>query len=177
MARHKTMTDKLNVKQTVKVLMVCLGNICRSPTAHGVFINLIKNNELEGIIEVDSAGTSTYHIGDHPDPRSIQAASRRGYSLQSFTARQLTDADYRQFDYILAMDRANLDLMESRRPADASAKIQLLLDYADNAHESVPDPYYVDGDGFELVLDLVEEGCAGLLRHIQREDLSSGRDD
>ena len=108
--------------------MVCLGNICRSPTAHGVLEKLIQNNELSEFIEVDSAGTSTYHLGDHPDPRSIAAAQRRGYKLEEQIARQVSANDFYEFDYVLAMDTDNLQHLENAAPSASKAKLQLLLD-------------------------------------------------
>lgn len=154
----------------IKILMVCLGNICRSPTAHGVLEKLIQNKGLSDFIEVDSAGTSTYHIGDHPDPRSIAAAPRRGYSLEEQVARQVRDNDFEEFDYVLAMDVDNLQHLESAAPNGCKAKVQLLLAFSSDATESVPDPYFGDaGQGFEKVLDLVEDACQSLLESLQRE--------
>lgn len=157
----------------VKVLMVCLGNICRSPSAHGVFNKYIENSKLDGIIEVDSAGTSNYHIGENPDPRSIQAAARRGYFLQDLVARQVRDEDFQLFDYILAMDAANLNELRKRVPQNCRASIALLLDYSDSGQEMIPDPYHSGKDGFELVLDLIEGACEGLLADIRARHLSS----
>ena len=150
--------------------MICLGNICRSPTAHGVLEKLIQNKDLSEFIEVDSAGTSNYHIGDHPDPRSIAAAQRRGYSLDEQVARQVRANDFEEFDYILAMDVDNLHHLESAAPSGCKAKLQLLLSFSNEATESVPDPYFGDaGEGFEVVLDLVEDACRCLLEKLQRE--------
>ncbi|MDE0982060.1 MAG: low molecular weight phosphotyrosine protein phosphatase [Gammaproteobacteria bacterium] len=154
----------------MKVLMVCLGNICRSPTAHGVLEKLLQNKGLSDSIEVDSAGTSTYHIGDHPDPRSIAAAQRRGYSLEAQVARQVRSSDFQEFDYVLAMDIDNLQHLESAAPSGCKANVQLLLSFSSDATESVPDPYFGDaGQGFEKVLDLVEDSCQCLLVQLQRE--------
>ena len=150
--------------------MICLGNICRSPTAHGVLEKLIQNKDLSEFIEVDSAGTSNYHIGDHPDPRSIAAAQRRGCSLDKQVARQVRANDFEEFDYILAMDVDNLHHPESAAPSGCKAKLQLLLSFSNEATESVPDPYFGDaGQGFEVVLDLVEDACRCLLEKLQRE--------
>ncbi|MFT6823566.1 MAG: protein-tyrosine phosphatase [Pseudohongiellaceae bacterium] len=150
--------------------MICLGNICRSPTAHGVLAKLIQNKDLSEFIEVDSAGTSNYHIGDRPDPRSIAAAQRRGYSLDKQVARQVRANDFEEFDYILAMDVDNLHHLESAAPSGCKAKLQLLLSFSNEATESVPDPYFGDaGQGFEVVLDLVEDACRCLLEKLQRE--------
>ncbi len=155
----------------VSVLMVCLGNICRSPSAHGVLQKAVENNSLADKIAVDSAGTSHYHIGQSPDPRSIQAAARRGYALHELRARQLRDADYQQFDYILAMDAANLQEIRSRAPINCAAHLGLLLDFSDSEQDSVPDPYYSGAEGFELVLDLIEGACDGLLDAIRARHL------
>ena len=150
--------------------MVCLGNICRSPTAHAVLDKLLQNKGLSDFIEVDSAGTSAYHLGDHPDPRSIAAAQRRGYSLEQQVARQVSLQDFQKFDYVLAMDADNLQHLESAAPSGCKAQVQLLLAYSTDATESVPDPYFGDaGQGFEKVLDLVEDACQRLLEQLQRE--------
>ncbi len=150
--------------------MVCLGNICRSPTAHGVLEKLIQNKELSEFIEVDSAGTSTYHLGDHPDPRSIAAAQRRGYKLEEQIARQVSANDFYEFDYVLAMDTDNLQHLENAASSASKAKLQLLLDYSAGASESVPDPYFGGGgQGFEKVLDLVEGACRRLLEQLEKE--------
>ena len=141
------MLNQAQAGKTVKVLMVCLGNICRSPTAHGVLIKLIENSGLEDMVEVDSAGTSTYHIGESPDRRSVAAAARRGYSLESFSARQVTDSDYHQFDYIMAMDQANLESLRNpiltaeafgvEEIIDPRETRPLLVDWARRAYEIV----------------------------------------
>ena len=152
--------------------MVCLGNICRSPTAHGVLQKMIENKDLNGAIEVDSAGTSTYHIGERPDPRSIAAAARRGYSLHHQLARQVSVNDFHDFDYVLAMDQDNLRHLQQAKPEGSRAKVQLLLAYSSASKRSVPDPYFGGGEqGFETVLDLVEDACRSLLAQLQ-EDLN-----
>ena len=151
----------------IRVLMVCLGNICRSPTAQGVFQKLIENAGLTDHIEVDSAGTANYHIGEKPDNRAIVAAARRGYELQSLVARQINVEDYRRFDYILAMDRNNLKDLRAHCPPTLRSRLGLLLHYADSGYDVVPDPYYSSIEqGFELVLDLVEQAGAGLLQFL-----------
>ena len=159
-----------NQSRKFKILMVCLGNICRSPTAHGVLEKVIQNKGLSELIEVDSAGIATYHIGDHPDLRSIVAAQRRGYSLEEQVARQVRANDFQEFDYVLAMDADNLHYLESVAPRGYKAKVQLLLSFSIDAAESVPDPYFGDaGQCFEKVLDLVEDACQCLLEKLQRE--------
>lgn len=150
--------------------MVCLGNICRSPTAHGVLEKLIQNKGLSKIIEVDSAGTSRYHIGDHPDPGSIAAAQRRGYSLEEQVARQVNTNDFYEFDYVLAMDADNLRHLEDVAPRGSKAKVQLLLACSAGSIKSMPDPYFgADEQGFEQVLDLAEGACRCLLEQLELE--------
>ena len=151
----------------VNLLMVCLGNICRSPTAHGVMNKIIQDKGLEGSIKVDCAGTGDWHIGEPPDQRSLLAAARRGYDLSSFRARQVNPGDFSEFSYILAMDRTNLQDLRAQCPAAHQSKLQLLLEYGDSIHESVPDPYYSGPRGFELVLDLVEQACECLFQHVR----------
>ena len=150
-----------------RVLFVCMGNICRSPTAEGVFRHLVEQQGLAGQIIVDSAGTHDYHIGDAPDPRSQAAAARRGYDLSSLRARQIVRDDFSTFDYVLAMDEANLELLQQRCPDDCRERLKLFLEFADDGVlREVPDPYYGGGQGFEEVLDLVEQAAHGLLRDI-----------
>lgn len=155
----------------VRVLMVCLGNICRSPTAHGVFQQRVENAGLSGLIEVDSAGTGDFHLGEKPDVRSRQAAQQRGYNLGSLRARQVRSDDFERFDYILAMDDNNLRDLQALCPAPLQHKLRLFMEFADNNYLSVPDPYYGDGEGFQLVLNLVEEAADALLNHIRKQDL------
>ena len=152
----------------IKVLMVCLGNICRSPTAQGVLEKLVFDRGLEKVVSVDSAGTADYHVGKNPDPRSIEAASRRGFDLSSQVSRQVSDQDFEQFDYILAMDVENLTVLQSRCPPKHRQKLKLLLSFTEQKRLSIPDPYYGD-DGFELVLDLAEQACHQVLAHIAYE--------
>lgn len=151
----------------IQVLMVCLGNICRSPTAHGVFQNRVNNAGLTDKIHVDCSGTGNYHIGEKPDLRSIETAAQRGYELDKFRARQVQASDFEQFDYILAMDHSNLKDLRARCPANSRSKLQLFLDYADCNYEAVPDPYFSGPEGFDIVLDLIEDASDGLLRYIR----------
>ena len=147
-----------------RVLMVCTGNICRSPTAEGVLRQMAAAAGLGGVIDVDSAGIQGYHAGDPPDERSQEAARRRGYDLSGQRARAVTIADFRDFDLILAMDRSHLAVLERSRPGSAQCRIGLLLDYAPDARlREVPDPYYGGAAGFEHVLDLIEEAHLGRL--------------
>jgi protein-tyrosine phosphatase len=148
---------------TVRLLMVCLGNICRSPTAHGVMEKLISDRGLQALIEVDSAGTGNYHIGESPDSRAAAAAQNRGYDLSSQQARQVTAQDFKAFDHIIAMDNSNLDNLRGGCPAEHQHKLKLLLEFSNSGRDEVPDPYWSGQNGFELVLDLVEDACGALL--------------
>jgi len=147
----------------IGVLLVCLGNICRSPTAHSVLQQRIDARNLQDSIRVDSAGTGDWHVGKPPDHRTTRAARARGYRLEDLVARQVREADFFDFDYLLAMDRDNLADLEARRPADADCQIQLFLDYSQRPEVEVPDPYNSGSEGFELVLDMVEEAADRLL--------------
>lgn len=158
---------------TVQVLFVCLGNICRSPTAHGVFQHLVERHALQQAIHIDSAGTGDWHIGRAPDQRSSAAALQRGYDLSVLRARQVTPQDFERFDYILAMDEKNLDDLQRMRPANFRGELDLFLRFGGGHLHEVPDPYYGGEDGFEHVLDLVEEAAQGLLHAIaQKHQLS-----
>jgi len=158
----------MTLQKKTKVLFVCMGNICRSPTADAVFRQFVKEADVEHMIEVDSAGTHAYHIGHPPDHRSQQAALQRGYRMDDLRARAVSSSDFEAFDYILAMDRENLALLRQRSPKQYNQKIQLFMTYGKNAEEDVevPDPYYGGQQGFELVLDMVEEASRGLLAHL-----------
>ena len=151
------------------VLFVCLGNICRSPTAEGVFRHLAREAGLEGRIRIDSAGTGGYHVGAPPDARAMAAAQSRGYDLAAIRARKVAPEDFEQFDLILAMDEDNLVHLRGIAPQSSRARLGLLLDYAPGRPErEVPDPYYGGRNGFDQVLDLVNEACAGLLDELRR---------
>ncbi|MCC7516069.1 MAG: low molecular weight phosphotyrosine protein phosphatase [Pseudomonadales bacterium] len=150
-----------------RVLFVCLGNICRSPTAHGVFEKRVQEAGLADKVLVDSAATAAFHVGSSPDPRSIRAAASRGYDLTPQRARQVTKDDFQVFDLILPMDRINLSNLRAIQPKDFAGHLGLFLDFSkQNQYTQVPDPYNDSAEGFELVLDLVEDAAAGLLRHI-----------
>jgi protein-tyrosine phosphatase len=152
----------------VSVLFVCLGNICRSPTAHGVFQGMVDNSGFAETIAVDSAGTGDWHIGHAPDQRTAQVAATKGYDLSQLRARLVTGDDFEQFDYIIAMDRSNLNDLKAMQPANYNGFLGLFLDFTEQqAYSEVPDPYYGGEDGFELVFNLVEEASHGLLQHIQ----------
>jgi len=152
------------------VLFVCMGNICRSPTAEGVFRRLHRELAPELEIHIDSAGTHAYHIGEPPDSRAQTAALARGVDISSHRGRQVLVEDFHVFDYVLAMDAANLKRLHALRPRDARAELRLLLEYApESLHKDVPDPYYGGIRGFEDVLDLAEAGSRGLLAEILRQ--------
>lgn len=148
----------------VSILLVCMGNICRSPTAEGVLRTLVEREGLSHAFEIDSAGTHGYHIGKAPDPRAHQAALRRGYDLSALRARQVNELDFTHYDCILAMDADNLSLLRRACPSKHHHKLGLFLDYAvAHQEEEVPDPYYGGEEGFERVLDLVEDAARGLI--------------
>jgi protein-tyrosine phosphatase len=156
----------------VKVLFVCMGNICRSPTAEAVFRHYVEKAGLAGQILIDSAGTHDYHVGDEPDARTQRAANQRGYDMSKLRGRQVEAGDFSRFDYLLAMDEANLDILQRLRPQAARSHLGLFLDFAErHAEREVPDPYYGGEDGFERVLDMVEDAAAGLLRQIRERHL------
>ena len=147
----------------MKVLFVCLGNICRSPTAEGVLRHKLRASGLEGRIEVDSAGTGDWHVGKAPDSRTRLAAQRRGYDLGALRGRQVSAGDFVRFDLILAMDSSNLQHLQGMRPASSAAELDLFLRRYGLALSEVPDPYYGGEEGFERVLDLIEQACDALL--------------
>ena len=153
-------------RKSLKVLMVCLGNICRSPTAHGVLSALIRRRKLCDFLEVDSAGTGCWHLGEKPDRRSISAAQMRGYDISSLIARQVKIIDFANFDYLLAMDNDNLRYLYKICPNEHQDKIDLLLNFGSSSEKVVPDPFYGESSDFELVLDLIEDACEGFLEHV-----------
>lgn len=153
----------------MRILFVCLGNICRSPTAEVVFRAVAAREAPEMALEIASAGTAAYHVGELPDRRTRQAAARRGYDLSRLRARVVDPGDFERFDLILAMDRENLRALERRAPAHARERLRLFLEFAPEAGISeVPDPYYGGPNGFEDVLDLIEAASRGLLEHLRR---------
>ena len=152
----------------VKVLFVCMGNICRSPSAEGVFHDKVSAAGLSDNIHIDSAGTHAYHIGNPPDPRSQEAAIKRDYNLSTQRARKVEISDFDEFDYIIAMDMNNEDDLQAICPAGQEEKIHLFLKFSGNTDKKeVPDPYYGSGNGFEIVLDLIEDAADGLIAHLQ----------
>ena len=151
----------------VGVLFVCMGNICRSPTAEGVFRVAAERAGVARRLRIDSAGTHDYHIGEPPDARAIASALRRGYDLTRLRARQIEPRDFARFDWILAMDRQNLREIANLRPRDHAGHVGLLLDVLPGLGvRDVPDPYYGGSDGFERVLDLIEPASDALLERI-----------
>jgi protein-tyrosine phosphatase len=151
-----------------RILFVCTGNICRSPTAEGVARSLAEKRGLARNFAFDSAGTHGYHVGDAPDPRTIAAARKRGYDLSTLRARQVTDFDFVIFDYVLAMDRSHLELLARACPPAHRHKLKLFLDFGTQIDESeVPDPYYGGAQGFDHVLDLVENAANGLIDQLK----------
>lgn len=153
----------------IKVLFVCMGNICRSPTAEAVFRHYVETAGLAGHILIDSAGTHDYHVGDVPDLRAQRAAQQRGYDMSGLRGRQVEEGDFHRFDYVLAMDKANLAILQRLAPPAGGAQMRLFLEYArHHAEREVPDPYYGGADGFERVLDMVEDAAEGLLQYIRQ---------
>ena len=151
------------------VLFLCMGNICRSPTAHGVFRHMIKEASLDAVVHVSSAGTHNYHPGDPPDLRSQHTAAQRGYDLSDLRARQITEADFIGHHLLLAMDWDNLALAEHACPPSMRYKIRRLTEFC-RRHDAavVPDPYFGGDEGFTQVLDLIEDACSGLLDHVRQ---------
>lgn len=161
------------VTTPVKVLFVCLGNICRSPTAEGVFRHLVEAEGLDDVIGTDSAGTSDWHIGAPPDRRAQAAAKRRGIDLSDLQGRQVTAGDFDEFDYVLAMDQRNHAALSSLAPNGRADRLHMFLSFAPGiADMEVPDPYYGGDTGFDDVLDMIEAASRGLLDHILATDLN-----
>ena len=159
----------------MKILFVCLGNICRSPTAEGVFRKLASDSPLAGSLEIDSAGTVGFHAGHPPDPRSIEHAALRGVDLRNLRAREVIAADFEQFDQVIAMDERNVAHLKSICPARHIGKIKLLLAFADTCKlREVPDPYYGAAGDFELALDVIEEGSRGLVNYLVDQQRIAG---
>jgi protein-tyrosine phosphatase len=157
----------------MKILFVCMGNICRSPTAEGVFREYLTRHAPDLDVEVDSAGTHDYHVGEPPDPRALRAAAGRGLDLSGLRARQVEPRDFERFDLILAMDGDNHAELVRRSPPGLRPRIRLLLEFAASpGRRDVPDPYYGGAHGFEEVLDLVEAAAAGLVEEVRRRRVS-----
>lgn len=153
-----------------RILFVCMGNICRSPTAEGVFRDKVKAAGLSSQVQIDSAGTHDYHIGSPPDRRAQQAALGRGYDLSDLRGRQVNTRDFEEFDFVLAMDQDNMTSLQQNCPTHLRHKIRRLLSFSRQYHNhDVPDPYYGDGDGFQRVLDMVEDASEGLIEAIKHD--------
>ncbi len=148
-----------------RVLVVCMGNICRSPTGEAVLRKVA--DEMSVNVEVDSAGTIGFHKGNLPDPRSMAAGKGRGYDFTGIVSRQVTASDFNEFDYILAADRDNLRDLKSICPKEYQEKLHLFLSFGDSSYSEIPDPYYGEGDGFELVLDLIEQASRAFLEELK----------
>jgi protein-tyrosine phosphatase len=161
--------ESTSLAMSTKVLFVCMGNICRSPMAEGTFRTMIKQAGLDDVVVVDSAGTHGFHIGESPDKRAQTIAGKRGYDITSLRGRQIQASDYEEYDFILAMDWDNLALLQQQAPKSAQHKLQLFMRFA-TEHESatIPDPYYGGPQGFETVLDYVEDASQGLLEVCKR---------
>ncbi|MBU2955498.1 low molecular weight protein-tyrosine-phosphatase [Marinobacter sp. F3R08] len=153
--------------EPVKVLFVCLGNICRSPSAEGVFRSLVTRAGLADQIDVDSCGTGHWHIGKSPDARAQEAAQRRGIDISGLRARQFSSEDLDSFDYVLVMDRQNLADIKDIWHQNGGTEPALFLEYGNSEHQEVPDPYYGGDEGFEMVLDLIHQAGEGLLADIR----------
>lgn len=160
---------KSDLKNTRSVLFVCLGNICRSPLAEGIFRAQLQDSGLQDHITVDSAGTGTWHVDCPPDPRSIETANFHGLDISAQRGRQIAPEDFEMFDLILAMDRSNFATLKARAPSSAHEKIFLFMDLALGQEIDVPDPYY-DDDGFENVYRMLRDGSSALLRNLSGED-------
>jgi protein-tyrosine phosphatase len=161
-------TGKANLDMT-KVLFVCMGNICRSPMAEGVFRKMVRDAGLQDVVHIASAGTHAYHVGEPPDVRAQQSARKRGYELTDLRARQVTQEDFHEYDLVLAMDWENLALLQQQCPRSQKHKLHLLMRYAGEFEAAtVPDPYYGGAEGFNTVLDYVEDACQGLLDVVRK---------
>ena len=156
-------------KERTSILFVCMGNICRSPTAEGVFLKTLADCAPDLDVEVDSAGTHSYHVGHAPDRRAQDAAQARGVDLSSLRARLVIEEDFSRFDLVLAMDQDNISELHEICPAEYRSRVRLLMDFAPTGTlPCVPDPYYGSGNGFEKVLDLVEIAALGLIEELRR---------
>lgn len=157
----------MNTDHRIKILFVCMGNICRSPTAHGVFRHLVREAGLEHRIEIDSAGTHAYHLGEPPDRRSCETARERGVDIGDLRARRARSQDFLDFDYVLAMDEDNYRNLAELCPSGMEEKLKLFMDFAPELQvREVPDPYYGGARGFDLVFDLLESASRGLLAEL-----------
>ena len=154
-------------KEKISVLFVCMGNICRSPTAEGVFRHQVAAAGLSDRFAIDSAGTHAYHVGEPPDRRAVAAAERRGVSMDDIRARRVSEDDFERFDLIIPMDEDNLERLLAQAPDEHHHKIKLFLQFATSEESEVPDPYYGGSAGFERVIDLIEDASRGMLETLQ----------
>ena len=161
----------MSVSPRVSVLFVCMGNICRSPTAEGVFQHVVEEAGFAENILADSAGTHAYHVNEPADRRAREAAKRRGYSLDDIRARRVQEDDFERFDYILAMDRRNHEMLLEQADEEYHDKIRLFLEFSSGHEDEVPDPYFGGSSGFERVLDLIEDASKGLLKMLRDNHL------
>lgn len=161
----------------MRILFVCLGNICRSPTAEGVMRARLAAADLDERVEVDSCGIGHWHVGKGPDRRALEAAGQRGIDISALRARVLDAEDFRRFDYILAMDHDNLEAIEARCPADCAAHVGLFLAFAGRPGEAVPDPYFGGSEGFDKVFGLVEAASDGLIAELQEKLRQNSHDE
>ncbi|VAX02878.1 Low molecular weight protein tyrosine phosphatase [hydrothermal vent metagenome] len=160
------------MKKDISVLFVCMGNICRSPTAEGVFAKRVADAGLDERVDIDSAGTHAYHVGEPPDPRAQRTAASRDVDLSRLRARKAVAEDFEEFDYVLAMDRDNYERLQAICPEGSGYKLQLFLHYAPELGiDEVPDPYYGGPAGFDRVLDMIEVAAEGLLEEIRKRHL------
>jgi protein-tyrosine phosphatase len=161
--------EPTSMAMTTRVLFVCMGNICRSPMAEGVFRHMVRQAGLDDVVTVDSAGTHAFHAGDIPDKRAQASAAKRGYDLSELKARRVVESDFDDFDMVLAMDWDNLALLQQMAPKKLHHKVQLLMRFA-TEHESatIPDPYYGNTAGFETTMDYIEDACNGLMEVVRR---------
>lgn len=165
MAKREPLTMAMNTR----VLFVCMGNICRSPMAEGVFRHMVRQAGLDDVVKVESAGTHAFHLGEAPDRRAQSTAARRGYDIADLRARQVLEHDFERFDLVLAMDWDNLSALQALAPKKAHHKLQLLMRFAtDHESATIPDPYYGAQQGFDQALDFIEDACAGLLEVARR---------
>lgn len=158
-------------KRKIGVLFVCLGNICRSPSAQGIFQHQVDEARLGDFFLVDSCGTAPFNVGKSPDQRALKATRHYGYNIEAQIARQIDDDDYRTFDYIIPMDRKNMMSLTAWKPADYQGEIRLLMSYHPNnrGNTQIPDPYHEGAEQFFPIIETIEQACAGLLDHIVRK--------
>lgn len=157
------------MSKSVSVLFVCTGNICRSPTAEGLFRAHVEKAGMTDRFLIDSAGTGDWHVGNPPDPRSVATARARGLDISQLRARQLCDNDYKNFDVLIALDRSHYEYMQARKPASSTAQLSLLMSHADGSeHDDVPDPYTGSQKDFDRAYDMMDAGVIGLLATLNK---------